>query len=339
MLKIFSFNVNGLQSFENYVKQNFNLTLNDYIKEILQADILCIQETKGSKTTLNKYIVMKDYKTFFSYNKIRNGHSGVCLIISKKLHLKGITTKIESMSFHSDEGRIIQADFGTFKLLNLYFPFFDDSNENIIKEEKMKMFYKNIKEYIQNQTNLIVVGDFNAVYLLQDHYQFKKEFLRIKKAIENENDGKYNAKQDLFKNNQPFIEKKYTSQTELPYYFRTIEDLEEYFFQKFQRKWLFDFVNKNIYIDVYDYFCKANHKYTCWNSMLNLRPDNLGTRIDYIFVPETMIQKVIDVDINNHIFGSDHCPLYIIIDINPCKDGFNLMEQRKGILHFVAAKK
>ncbi|CAO3699815.1 unnamed protein product [Rhizopus stolonifer] len=48
--------------------------------------------------------------------------------------------------------------------------------------------------------------------------------------------------------------------------------------------------------------------FTCWNTKMNARPANFGTRIDYILV-SSGIQHLFS-DIQPSIMGSDHCPVY-----------------------------
>ncbi|KAI8391237.1 Endonuclease/exonuclease/phosphatase [Radiomyces spectabilis] len=50
--------------------------------------------------------------------------------------------------------------------------------------------------------------------------------------------------------------------------------------------------------------------YTCWNTRLNARPANFGTRIDYVLASEELKKWFKYSDIQPDIIGSDHCPVY-----------------------------
>ncbi len=52
-------------------------------------------------------------------------------------------------------------------------------------------------------------------------------------------------------------------------------------------------------------------KYTYWNYKFFARDRNVGWRIDYFLVPETLMEKVTAAEIYNEYFGSDHCPVGI----------------------------
>ena len=55
--------------------------------------------------------------------------------------------------------------------------------------------------------------------------------------------------------------------------------------------------------------------YSWWSYMFHAREKNVGWRIDYIIVSERIKNKIKDVKIYNDVFGSDHCPVGLDIDI------------------------
>ena len=56
-------------------------------------------------------------------------------------------------------------------------------------------------------------------------------------------------------------------------------------------------------------------KYSWWSYRFNARANNAGWRIDYFVVSNSLMDKVIDAKIHNEIFGSDHCPVELEINI------------------------
>lgn len=50
--------------------------------------------------------------------------------------------------------------------------------------------------------------------------------------------------------------------------------------------------------------------YTCWNTLKNYRPMNMGSRIDLFLATESIKDVVIECDIWRYLYGSDHCPIY-----------------------------
>jgi len=54
-------------------------------------------------------------------------------------------------------------------------------------------------------------------------------------------------------------------------------------------------------------------KYSWWSYRFHAREKNAGWRIDYFLVSENMRQRIVSADIHNEIFGSDHCPVELVI--------------------------
>ncbi len=59
----------------------------------------------------------------------------------------------------------------------------------------------------------------------------------------------------------------------------------------------------------------AEIKYSWWSYMMNARVKNIGWRIDYFVVSNRIFDKIKDSFILNEIYGSDHCPVGIEIDL------------------------
>lgn len=55
--------------------------------------------------------------------------------------------------------------------------------------------------------------------------------------------------------------------------------------------------------------------YTWWSYMHNAREKNIGWRIDYFILSDRLKEKIKDAKIHEDIFGSDHCPVELKIDI------------------------
>lgn len=51
--------------------------------------------------------------------------------------------------------------------------------------------------------------------------------------------------------------------------------------------------------------------WTGWNTKLDARASNYGSRIDYILVTPSLLPWVAHSDIQQEIYGSDHCPVYL----------------------------
>lgn len=55
--------------------------------------------------------------------------------------------------------------------------------------------------------------------------------------------------------------------------------------------------------------------YSWWSYMFRSREKNVGWRIDYVIVSDSIKDKIKDVKIYSEILGSDHCPVGLDIDL------------------------
>jgi len=68
------------------------------------------------------------------------------------------------------------------------------------------------------------------------------------------------------------------------------------------------------FIDVYRYYHPdIKDAYTWWSYMKGVRERNIGWRIDYFLVSVRFINHIVDSIIYSEVYGSDHCPVGILI--------------------------
>ncbi|MBQ7724105.1 MAG: exodeoxyribonuclease III, partial [Lachnospiraceae bacterium] len=53
--------------------------------------------------------------------------------------------------------------------------------------------------------------------------------------------------------------------------------------------------------------------YSWWSYRFKAREKNSGWRIDYFLVSESLKDKIEEAAIHNEIFGSDHCPVELLL--------------------------
>ena len=68
-------------------------------------------------------------------------------------------------------------------------------------------------------------------------------------------------------------------------------------------------------IDTFRYLYPDTVKYSWWSYRAFGREKNVGWRIDYFLVSNDLKEKIIDATIENDIYGSDHCPVTLKIDL------------------------
>ena len=80
-----------------------------------------------------------------------------------------------------------------------------------------------------------------------------------------------------------------------------------------ERAWIDEVVSAG-YVDAYRRLHpNRSGAYTYWDMRTRARDRNLGWRIDYFFVANELMTRVRDATIHANIFGSDHCPLSLVM--------------------------
>lgn len=93
-------------------------------------------------------------------------------------------------------------------------------------------------------------------------------------------------------------------------------------FQSTERENLMEIVGKG-FVDTYRYaHPDETGKYTWWSNRNLKRLENRGWRLDYFFVSETIKEKITESTMLTDVFGSDHCPILLDIDL-PCSANEN----------------
>lgn len=57
--------------------------------------------------------------------------------------------------------------------------------------------------------------------------------------------------------------------------------------------------------------------YTWWSNFAKSRERNIGWRIDYFLISESLRPRLLDAKIHADVMGSDHCPVELIMDFSP----------------------
>ena len=70
------------------------------------------------------------------------------------------------------------------------------------------------------------------------------------------------------------------------------------------------------FIDTFRYkYPEKQDCYTWWSYMAHAREKNIGWRIDYFITSENLKEKIKEAKIHTNVFGSDHCPVELMIDL------------------------
>ena len=68
------------------------------------------------------------------------------------------------------------------------------------------------------------------------------------------------------------------------------------------------------FIDTYRHFHPDEAgAYSWWSYRFHAREHNAGWRIDYFIVSESMRERLVSASIHQEIYGSDHCPVELVL--------------------------
>lgn len=79
-----------------------------------------------------------------------------------------------------------------------------------------------------------------------------------------------------------------------------------------ERDWMDRFTAAG-FVDTFRVYDQQPGNYTWWDMMTRARDRNVGWRIDYFFVSESLRDRVRSAAIHPDVFGSDHCPISLEI--------------------------
>jgi exodeoxyribonuclease-3 len=158
-MKVYSWNVNGIRA---AVKKGFI----DWFNRV-DGDIICLQEVKAFSSQLDS--VLHSPKGYHSYwhNGLKKGYAGVATY--SKVESTSVCYDFDKMvDMFKEDGRIIQTEYDSFILLNIYFP---NGNPRVGEEDvlsKKLKFYEYFLSYLNSLRDMgksiIACGDYNIAH-------------------------------------------------------------------------------------------------------------------------------------------------------------------------------
>jgi exodeoxyribonuclease III len=79
-----------------------------------------------------------------------------------------------------------------------------------------------------------------------------------------------------------------------------------------ERQWVSRYLSSG-FVDAYRYLYPDQIQYTWWTYVSSARSRNVGWRLDYFLISESLAGSLQDVIIHDDIQGSDHCPVSLIL--------------------------
>ncbi|XP_053329571.1 DNA-(apurinic or apyrimidinic site) endonuclease 2 [Spea bombifrons] len=309
-MRIVSWNINGIRATRTSLKE---------ILDSLDADIICLQETKVTRDLLDEpTAIVEGYNSYFSFSRVRSGYSGVATFckatttpwaaeegLSGKLntHKEAIGCYGNTEEFSEEElmsldqeGRAVLTQHKIrasddkeeiVTVINVYCPRADPEKPER-KSYKLR-FYRLLQiraeAILQSGGHVIILGDVNTSHKPIDHCDPSDL-----EAFE-ENPGRQWLSQFLDEpvaaqvgNGDPVI-----------------------------------YSQKGHFYDTFRYFHPTQkNAFTCWCSASGARQTNYGTRIDYILGDKRLVETQFSNSIiMPEVEGSDHCPVKAFMKCQP----------------------
>ncbi len=153
-MKICTYNVNGIRA---ALKKG----LADWVAEE-QPDILALQEIKIDQQAFRLYADSLEGYTAIWHSAEKKGYSGVA--IYAKNEPENVQIGFEKPEYDV-EGRVISANFGDVRLVNVYLP---SGSQGDARQEVKEAFMDDFYDWLQTQKaqdeKLVVVGDYNICH-------------------------------------------------------------------------------------------------------------------------------------------------------------------------------
>ena len=153
MLKIISWNVNGIRAVE---KKDFVGWLSSS-----GADVVCIQETKANPDQLSEALRNPDgYRSFWA-SAVKPGYSGTALYTKKEPD----NVVFMGIDEFDREGRTIAAFFGTTVVISAYFPNSQDAGARLgYKLDYCAAVFALCNKLVEKGFNIVLCGDYNIAH-------------------------------------------------------------------------------------------------------------------------------------------------------------------------------
>ncbi|KIW76705.1 exodeoxyribonuclease III [Fonsecaea pedrosoi CBS 271.37] len=327
-IRITTWNVNGIRNPFGYQPWRDKRTFEGMF-DILEADVVIFQETKIQRKDLrDDMVLVPGWDNYWSLPKHKKGYSGVviytrnatCAPVRAEEGITGILTPPNTSTSFRDlpdeeqiggypnaeqlseadydpatldsEGRCVILEFPAFVLIGTYCPAERDETRTHYRTSYLRVLDARIRNLVKMGKRVVWAGDFNI----------SREEIDTAAAQENMRKNGIDPVQwistparRMF--NQLLVGGKVHGEREEGRETPIMWDL-----------------------------CRGFHEgrkgmYTCWETKVNARPGNYGSRIDYVVCSHDIKDWFSDANIQEGLMGSDHCPVYAVLKDTVVVDG------------------
>lgn len=177
-MKLISWNVNGIRA---VAKKNF---FEDF-KE-LDADILCLQETKAQDDQVAETLTPINDYYIYSNSAVKKGYSGTAIL--SKTEPISVSRDI-GIEIHDTEGRVLCLEYDKFYLVNVYVPNSGSDLKRLDYRQDWDLAFFNYLKKLEETKPVIVCGDFNVAHRPIDLARPKPNYNKSAGYMQEEIDG------------------------------------------------------------------------------------------------------------------------------------------------------
>lgn len=283
-MKIYSWNVNGLRA---VLRKG---ALQKFLEE-QQPDILCLQEIKAKPDQVD--YDFPSYRVLWNPAK-RAGYSGTAILFSEecarftnqKMYIPAATEKVDPKGQPFSDGQCMT------------FSASESSEENNIAVREGRILIADCdKFYLVDVYTPNSKPDLSRLKLRESDWD--PGFLQLLKNLEKEKPivtcGDFNAAHNEIDLARPKTNHHNAGFTD-----------EE-------RKGITNLIKAG-FIDTFRTLHPGTERYTWWSHWGHARENNVGWRIDYFFISESLRPNLKSAEIHEDYLGSDHCPISIELE-------------------------
>ncbi|KAK1671914.1 DNA lyase [Colletotrichum godetiae] len=326
-LRIVTWNVNGIRNPFGYQPWSTQRTFHAMF-ETLEADIVVMQETKIQRKDLkDDMVLVPGWDVFFSLPRYKKGYSGVaiytrnatCCPIRAEEGITGVLPAPNSSTSFRDlpedqqiggyprasqlssevdegtldsEGRCVVLEFPAFVLIGTYSPATRDSSRDDFRLGYLGALDARVRNLVAAGKQVILTGDLNVIREEMDTCNLRETLRKEGMTVEEWMEGP--SRRFI---NQLVVGGQVTGERDEGKETPVLHDLTRFFHPTRQSM------------------------FTCWDTKRNTRPANNGSRIDYILCSSGIKDWFTDSNIQEGLMGSDHCPVYAVMNDVVTTDG------------------
>ena len=250
-MRLVSWNVNGIRA---AVKKGFLEAV-----EHLDADVLCLQETKAQDEQVIEALSGLEGYRIFTNSAEKKGYAGTAIL--SRLEPLDVSLDI-GVDEHDREGRVTRAELEDCHLVTVYTPNSGNGLKRLDYREQWDAAFLCYLQRLEADKPVIVCGDLNVAHREIDLARPKANYNKTAGYTQREIDG-------------------------------------------------MDNLISAGYVDTFRHLYPEEVRYSWWSYRGGAREKNVGWRLDYFIVSDSLKDRIVEAEILNEVTGSDHCPVVL----------------------------